>query len=50
MTEDDLERDRVLAQRIFLFHWIKPSHLDIPELESKEPGIAGFLEFAQQGL
>ncbi|KAF8553586.1 hypothetical protein OG21DRAFT_1213070 [Imleria badia] len=50
VTADDLERDRILAQRITLFHWIMPSHLDIPELESKEPGVAGFLEFAQQGL
>jgi len=50
VTADDLEQDRVLAQRIFLFHWIKPSHLDVPVLESKEPGIAGFLEFAQQEL
>ncbi|KAG9309021.1 hypothetical protein JVU11DRAFT_11236 [Chiua virens] len=50
VTADDLERDRILAQRISLFHWIKPSHLDIPELESIEPGITGFLEFAQQEL
>ncbi|KAG8221038.1 hypothetical protein J3R82DRAFT_2548 [Butyriboletus roseoflavus] len=50
VTADDLERDRILAQRISLFHWIKPTHLDISELESKEPGIAGFLEFAQQEL
>ncbi|KAH0836730.1 hypothetical protein J3R83DRAFT_8462 [Lanmaoa asiatica] len=50
VTADDLERDRILAQRISLFRWIKPSHLDIPELESTEPGIAGFLEFAQQEL
>ncbi|KAF8141497.1 hypothetical protein EV363DRAFT_1391949 [Boletus edulis] len=50
VATDDLERDRILAQRISLFHWIKPSHLDIPELESNEPGVPGFLEFAQQEL
>ncbi|KAG9101641.1 hypothetical protein FRC06_002764 [Ceratobasidium sp. 370] len=30
VTTDDLERDRVLKQRIALFGWIKPEHLDIP--------------------
>jgi hypothetical protein len=50
ITADDLERDRILAQRIILFHWLQPSHLDIPELETEEPGIAGFLGFAQQEL
>ncbi|ELU43446.1 lipase [Rhizoctonia solani AG-1 IA] len=30
VTTDDLERDRVLKQRIALFQWIKPEHLDIP--------------------
>lgn len=42
---DDLERDRVLTQRIALFKWIEPKHLDIPEGEGSE----GFLMFAQQG-
>ncbi|KAF8845027.1 hypothetical protein BDN67DRAFT_893516 [Paxillus ammoniavirescens] len=50
VTADDLERDRVLEQRISLFRWVKPSHLDIPELEGKDAGITGFLEFAQQEL
>lgn len=27
---DDLERDHVLNQRIRLFSWIKPCHLDLP--------------------
>ncbi|CAE7225074.1 unnamed protein product, partial [Rhizoctonia solani] len=30
VTTDDLERDRVLKQRIVLFQWIRPEHLDIP--------------------
>ena len=45
MTTDDLERDRVLEQRIALFGWIEPKHLDVPEGEGSE----GFLMFAQQG-
>lgn len=46
VTADDLERDRVLSQRIALFRWIEPRHLDIPE----EHGSEGFMMFAQQGL
>ncbi|CAE6470703.1 unnamed protein product [Rhizoctonia solani] len=45
VTTDDLERDRVLKQRIALFQWIRPEHLDIPmklkdqeEKESVPPG------------
>ena len=52
ITTDDLERDRVLSQRIALFGWLRPLHLDIPELESDDSngnGITGFLDFAQQG-
>ena len=45
VTTDDLERDRVLAQRIALFGWIEEKHLDVPE----EDGSKGFLMFAQQG-
>lgn len=45
VTVDDLERDRVLSQRIALFRWIEPKHLDVPEGEGSE----GFLMFAQQG-
>jgi hypothetical protein len=45
ITADDLERDRVLTQRIALFGWIRESHLDIPVGE----GSQGFLMFAQQG-
>lgn len=46
MTTDDLERDRILSQRIGLFGWIQPTHLDVPEGEGSE----GFLMFAQQGM
>ena len=46
VTTDDLERDRVLAQRIALFGWIEPAHLDVPVGE----GTNGFLMFAQQGV
>lgn len=46
VTADDLERDRVLSQRIALFKWIEPKHLDI----SEENGSEGFMMFAQQGM
>ncbi|KAJ6498340.1 hypothetical protein DFH09DRAFT_1052082 [Mycena vulgaris] len=46
ITADDLERDRVLTQRIALFGWIREPHLDIPVGE----GSQGFLMFAQQEL
>ncbi|KAH9832631.1 uncharacterized protein C8Q71DRAFT_261629 [Rhodofomes roseus] len=46
VTVDDLERDRVLSQRIALFKWIEPQHLDVPEGEGSE----GFMMFAQQEL
>lgn len=29
-SEGDVERDAILSQRIKLFAWIKPSHLDLP--------------------
>jgi hypothetical protein len=45
VTTDDLERDRVLSQRLALFGWLEEKHLDIPEAE----GSKGFLMFAQQG-
>ncbi|KAI0683776.1 hypothetical protein BC835DRAFT_1393751 [Cytidiella melzeri] len=46
ITTDDLERDRVLEQRIALFKWVEPHHLDIPDGHGRE----GFLMFAQQEL
>jgi Rab5 GDP/GTP exchange factor len=45
ITTDDLERDRVLSQRVALFGWIEEKHLDIPVGE----GSSGFMMFAQQG-
>jgi hypothetical protein len=45
ITTDDLERDRVLSQRIALFGWLEEHHLDVPEGE----GGKGFLMFAEQG-
>ncbi|KAG8713038.1 hypothetical protein FRC11_013473 [Ceratobasidium sp. 423] len=46
VTTDDLERDRVLKQRIALFQWIRPEHLDIPmrlkdQEEEKESAPSG---------
>ncbi|KAI6164564.1 hypothetical protein EDD17DRAFT_1561205 [Pisolithus thermaeus] len=32
VTADDLERDRILMQRVALFQWVRPSHLDTAEL------------------
>lgn len=46
ITTDDLERDRILAQRIALFDWIEEKHLEVPE----GPDSRGFLMFAQQEL
>jgi hypothetical protein len=45
VTCDDLERDRVLSQRIALFGWLEAKHLEVPEGE----GSTRFLMFAQQG-
>ncbi|KAF8651601.1 hypothetical protein AX16_004691 [Volvariella volvacea WC 439] len=46
ITSDDLEKDRVLAQRTALFGWLEEKHLDIPEGD----GSKGFMMFAQQEL
>ncbi|KAL5492562.1 hypothetical protein ACEPAI_4009 [Sanghuangporus weigelae] len=46
ITTDDLERDRVLAQRIALFGWIEEKHLEVPDPADS----GGFLMFAQQEL
>lgn len=43
VTTDDLERDRVLKQRIGLFGWIRPEHLDIP-MKLLEEGEASRVE------
>ena len=55
ITTDDLERDRVLAQRIALFGWIEEKHLDIPCDDDEGPENTkstrhGFMMFAQQEL
>ena len=44
---DDIERDRVLAERIEIFDWVGPKELDIPEgmVENGEK----FLGLAEQG-
>ncbi|TDL26743.1 hypothetical protein BD410DRAFT_532816 [Rickenella mellea] len=46
ITTDDLERDRVLEQRMSLFGWIEEKHLDVPDGE----GTRGFLDFAASEL
>ncbi|KAF8639041.1 hypothetical protein AX17_001764 [Amanita inopinata Kibby_2008] len=46
INPDDLERDRVLSQRISLFGWVEEKHLDVPVGE----GSQGFIMFAQQEL
>jgi Rab5 GDP/GTP exchange factor len=45
---DDIERDRVLAERIEIFDWVGPKELDIPEgmVENGEK----FLGLAEQGI
>jgi Rab5 GDP/GTP exchange factor len=45
---DDIERDRVLAERIEIFDWVSPKELDIPEgmVEDGEK----FLGLAEQGI
>ncbi|KAA1470201.1 hypothetical protein DENSPDRAFT_835935 [Dentipellis sp. KUC8613] len=50
ITTDDLERDRILAQRISLFAWIEPRHLDLPVASAQEQAVGGFLMFAEQEL
>jgi hypothetical protein len=42
---DDLERDRVLKERIELFDWVTEEHLDVPKGEHSK----GFIDFAIQG-
>ncbi|SPO41336.1 related to VPS9 (involved in vacuole trafficking) [Pseudozyma flocculosa] len=43
---DDLERDRILKQRIKLFGWLKEEHLDVPVGDHSR----GFIEFSIQEL
>ncbi|KAK0552707.1 hypothetical protein OC846_002770 [Tilletia horrida] len=46
VQSDDLERDRIIKDRILLFSWVRPEHLDIPVGEH----TTGFVEFAAQEL
>ncbi|KAF8317758.1 uncharacterized protein EI90DRAFT_3147343 [Cantharellus anzutake] len=46
VTNDDLERDHVLRQRIQLLGWLRPEHLEIPIVD----GSHGFIAFAEQEL
>lgn len=43
---DDLERDRVLKQRIRLFEWINEEHLEVPTGSHSK----GFIDFAMEEL
>lgn len=45
---DDIERDRVLAERIEIFEWVGPKELDIPE--GMVEGGEKFLGLAEQGI
>ncbi|KAG0294353.1 hypothetical protein BGZ96_001348 [Linnemannia gamsii] len=45
-TTDDAERDEVLTQKIRIFRWIKPEHLDIPD----SPHNTAYLDKAQDEL
>ncbi|KAF9543655.1 hypothetical protein EC957_000587 [Mortierella hygrophila] len=45
-TTDDAERDEVLTQKIQIFRWIKPEHLDIPDNAHN----AAYLDKAQAEL
>ncbi|KAF9155721.1 hypothetical protein BG015_008855 [Linnemannia schmuckeri] len=45
-TTDDAERDEVLTQKIRIFRWIKPEHLDIPDNAHN----AAYLDKAQAEL
>lgn len=44
---DDIERDRVLAEKIEIFEWVGPRELDIPE--GMVEGGEKFLGLAEQG-
>lgn len=44
--QEDVERDDIVAQKINIYGWIKPEHLDIPPIEDSG---RRFLKLAQQG-
>ncbi|KAK8149564.1 hypothetical protein G3M48_006448 [Beauveria asiatica] len=45
--QEDVERDDIVAQKINIYGWIKPEHLDIPAVEDSG---RKFLKLAQQEL
>ncbi|XWX00213.1 hypothetical protein V2A60_008233 [Cordyceps javanica] len=45
--QEDVERDDIVAQKINIYGWIKPEHLDIPAIEDSG---RKFLKLAQQEL
>ncbi|QKX55875.1 uncharacterized protein TRUGW13939_02974 [Talaromyces rugulosus] len=45
--QEDVERDEILAQKIRIYSWIRPEHLDIPALGSNG---RRFINLAQQEL
>jgi hypothetical protein len=45
--QEDVERDEILAQKIRIYSWIRPEHLDIPALGSNG---RRFINLAQQGM
>lgn len=44
--QEDVERDDIVTQKINIYGWIKPEHLDIPVIEDSG---RKFLKLAQQG-
>lgn len=44
--QEDVERDDIVTQKINIYGWIKPEHLDIPAIEDSG---RRFLKLAQQG-
>lgn len=46
--EEDVERDAVIAQKMRIYGWIKPEHLDIQPVTGEKP--LKFLKMAQQEL
>ncbi|OAA69226.1 guanine nucleotide exchange factor Vps9 [Akanthomyces lecanii RCEF 1005] len=45
--QEDVERDDIVTQKINIYGWIKPEHLDIPKIEDSG---RKFLKLAQQEL
>lgn len=45
--QEDVERDQVIAQKMGIYGWIQPEHLDVPGIKDKG---RSFLRLAQQEL